>query len=218
MWCIPTLTNEYIERMEDILDLYEKPYNPKEPVICFDEKSIQLLAGVRDLQLTTTRTIRKQDYEYKRHGIRNIFVAVEPKAGKRHVKVTKRRRKQEFSYALKHLIIDRYQAVDTIHVVMDNLNTHFKKSLVDTLGEKEADRLWSMITPHYTPKHASWLNMAEIEIGILSRQALKRRLGDEQTLKVETGAWEKTRNRQRKTIDWRFTKKDARRALKYKPK
>ena len=217
MWCIPTLNEEYITRMENILDLYEKPYDPKEPVICLDEKSIQLLADIREPQLAVPGTIRKQDYEYKRNGTRNIFVSVEPKGGRRRVKVTRKRKKCDFTYALKHLIINRYTEATTIHVVMDNLNTHFKKSLVDTLGEKEANRLWGRITPHYTPKHASWLNMAEIEIGILTRQVLKKRLKNESILKEETAIWQRQRNRQRKIINWRYTKQDARKALKYDP-
>lgn len=218
MWCVPTLTDEYIQRMEDILDLYQQPYNAKEPVVCFDEKSTQLLADTREPQPTTVTTLRKRDYEYKRNGTRNIFVAVEPKAGRRRVKVTGKRKKKDFAYALKHLIINQYSKVDTVHVVMDNLNTRFKKSLTETFGEVEADKLWGKLTLHYTPKHASWLNIAEIEIGILSRQALKKRLGDEQTLKTETRAWQKHRNRRRAKINWRFTKHDARKALKYEPK
>ena len=217
MWCIPKLDEEYIERMEDILDLYQKPYDPKEPVVCLDEKSIQLLAEVRAPIQTTSTAVRKRDYEYKRGGTRNIFVTVEPRGGIRRTKVTRHRKKEDFAHTLKELVIDQYSTADTIHLVMDNLNTHFRKSLVDTLGEKEADRLWSRITVHYTPKHASWLNMAEIEIGILSRQVLKKRLPDEQTLKDETRMWQTRRNRRRKQINWRFTKVDARKAMKYEP-
>lgn len=218
MWCIPKLTEEYISRMENILDLYAKPYDPCEPVICFDEKSTQLLADKRPVEQTRQGVLRKRDYEYQRHGTRNVFVAVEPRGGKRHTKITKKRKKRQFAYALKQLILNQYPRARKIHLVMDNLNTHFKTSLIATFGEKEADRLWSRITPHYTPKHASWLNMAEIEIGILSRQVLQKRIGDEQTLKTETRIWQHRRNRQRKTITWRFTKQDARKALKYDPK
>lgn len=217
MWCIPKLTEEYIERMEDILDLYQRPYNPKEPVVCLDEKSIQLLAEVRDPVTSSTTAVRKRDYEYKRNGTRNIFVAVEPKGGRRRLKVTKRRKKPDFARALRELIINRYPEADTIHLVMDNLNTHFRKSLTETFGQAEADRLWSRITPHYTPKHASWLNMAEIEIGILSRQILKARIPDEQALKTGIRTWQAQRNRRRKKINWRFTKEDARKVLKYEP-
>lgn len=217
MWCIPTLTEEYIARMEDILDLYEQPCNPNEPVVCLDEKSIQLLAEVRDPVTSSTTAVRKRDYEYKRNGTRNIFVAVEPKGGRRRTKVTRRRKKADFAHALRELVIERYPKADTIHLVMDNLNTHFKKSLIETFGEEEADRLWGRITPHYTPKHASWLNMAEIEIGILSRQVLRKRIPDEATLVQETAVWQAHRNRRRKKINWRFTKEDARKVLKYEP-
>jgi len=217
MWCIPKLTDEYIELMEDILDLYEKPYNPQEPVICCDEKSIQLLEDTREGTPTTETSARKVDYEYKRNGTRNIFVSVEPKRGKRRTKVTKRRTKKDFAYAIKQLILQEYPHATTIHLVMDNLNTHFQKSLMATFGKEEADILWGKLTGHYTPKHASWLNMAEIEIGILSRQALKKRIGDEVTLKSEIRAWQIKRNREKKTITWKFTKEDARKALKYVP-
>lgn len=202
--------------MEDILDLYEQPYNPNEPVVCFDEKSTQLLADVRE-PVTSSTAVRKRDYEYKRNGTRNIFVAVEPKGGIRRTKVTRRRKKADFAHALHELVLRQHPDATTIHLVMDNLNTHFKKSLVETFRDQEADRMWSRITPHYTPKHASWLNMAEIEIGILSRQALKKRIPDEPTLYHETTAWQTQRNRRRKKINWRFTKEDARKALKYEP-
>ncbi|PIT97752.1 MAG: hypothetical protein COT71_04455 [Candidatus Andersenbacteria bacterium CG10_big_fil_rev_8_21_14_0_10_54_11] len=215
MWCIPALTEEYIERMEDLLDLYQQPYDPCEPVVCFDEKTTQLLADTRPVQPAAPGTLRKRDYEYRRNGTRNIFVAVEPKGGKRRTAVTARRTKQDFAYAVRQLIVNQYPHARTIHLVMDNLNTHAKKSLVETFGEAEANRLWSRLTAHYTPKHASWLNMAEIEIGILSRQALKKRLEDERRLKQETTAWERHRNRTRATITWTFTKKDARAVFNY---
>lgn len=215
MWCIPTLTKEYIERMEDILDLYAKPYDASEPVVCLDEKSTQLLAETRPVEQTKPGVMRKRDYEYKRNGTRNIFVAVEPKGGRRRIQVTTRRTKQDFAYAVQQLIIDQYPHATKIHLVMDNLNTHGKNSLTQTFGTVEADRLWNQLAVHYTPKHASWLNMAEIEIGILTRQVLKKRLGDERLLKRETGGWERHRNRHRKTITWKFTKKDARNVFKY---
>jgi transposase len=216
MWCIPTLTPEYVTRMEDILDLYAKPYNPAEPVVCFDEKSTQLLADTRPPQPTTAASVRKRDYEYQRNGTRNIFVAVEPKGGKRRIKVTRRRTKKEFARAVKRLIVSQYPRARTIHLVMDNLNTHYKKSLVETFGATEANRLWNRLTVHYTPKHASWLNMAEIEIGILSRQALRKRLGDELMLRVEVTAWERSRNRTGAQINWQFTTADARKVFKYR--
>lgn len=217
MWCIPKLTVEYIKRMEDLLDLYLRPYNSAEPVVCLDEKSTQILAPTRDGLPLSTGKSKRTDYEYERLGTRNIFVTVEPKAGKRRVKITRRRKKRDFAYAIKHLVINQYPLADTIHVVMDNLNTHFKKSLIETFGDEEADRLWSRITPHYTPKHASWLNMAEIEIGVLTRQVLKKRWASVAAMAQAVKTWQRNRNKRRVTINWKFTVHDARRKFDYDP-
>ncbi|MBI2436295.1 MAG: transposase [Candidatus Magasanikbacteria bacterium] len=142
MWCIPEVTPEFVERMEDVLALYEKPYNPKEPVICMDEKSKQLLANKRKSKPAKAGKPRKTDYEYKRSGTRNIFLAVEPKAGFRKVKVTQHRKKPDFTRFIKELTaIDRYRETEKIHVVVDNLNTHFEKSFYETFSQTEADRI-----------------------------------------------------------------------------
>jgi transposase len=169
MWCIPKLTAEFIIRMEDILTLYAKSYNPLEPVVCFDEKSKQLLLDNRPaLPATVGGKPRRYDYEYVRNGTRNIFVSVEPKAGWWRARVSEHRKKPDFAKEIKRIVTQkRYETVRTIHMVFDNLNTHKKESLVEAFGMEEAERLWARITPHYTPKHASWLNMAEIAIGVL---------------------------------------------------
>src|SRR3989338_8829548 len=166
MWCIPKLTPEFKERMEDILTVYAKPYDPKEPVVCLDEKSKQLLADSRPSRPTAPGKSAIQDYEYVRKGTANIFVAVEPLPGKRITKVTKHRRKPDYALFAEKLI-SAYPHARTIHLVQDNLNIHFLASLIEAFGLRKAKRLWKHFTLHYTPKHASWLNMAEIEINAI---------------------------------------------------
>ena len=179
MWCIPKMTKEYAEKMEDVLNLYEKPLNPKEPVVCLDEKPIQLLKDARpSIAANKPGDIFKRDYEYVRCGTANVFCGVEPKAGKHFTRVTKNRKRAAFAKMISR-IAKAYPGTKTIHLVMDNLNTHGKKSLTDFYGEKQGSKIWNKFTPHYTPKHASWLDQAEIEIGIFSRQCLgKDRIGD----------------------------------------
>lgn len=212
MWCIGKITEEYRERMYDLLELYARPYNPDEPVICMDEKSKQLIAHSRPPLPPAQDGVRKEDYEYKRHGTRNIFVAVEPKAGQRMIAATARRTKQDFAKFIEALT-DAYPNAATIHLVLDNLNTHFETSLFETFSKENANAIADKITWHHTPKHASWLNMAEIEIGIFDRECLDRRLPDEERLKTEIAAWEKRRNTERRKIHWTFTKQDADRKL-----
>ncbi len=206
MWCIGKLNEEYRERMYNLLELYAKPYDKLEPVICVDEKSKQLLAETRE---SIRGKIKKTDYEYKRNGTRNIFVAVEPRGGKRKIKVTKHRKKQDYAYFVKDLVMRKYKNAKKIHLVADNLNTHFAKSFYDTFSEKEAAEILSRIEFHYTPKHASWLNMAEIEIGIMDRQCLARRIPTAKKLTSEINAWQKKRNKSKAIIRWKFTKQDA---------
>ena len=158
--------------MEHILELYQKPYDFKRPMVCFDEKSFQLLAHITNsLGLKPGRASR-QDYEYKRNGTRNLFIFVEPKAGSRHVLATNHRTKQDFAFAMRYLVDVIYPEAECIDVVMDNLNIHHYHSLVEFFGKQEADRIMNRLEFHYTPKHASWLNMAEIELSILSKQCL----------------------------------------------
>lgn len=216
MWCIPKLDAEYIERMEDLLDLYEKPYNEKEPVVCLDEKSIQLLADKRTLRpAKRAGSITKRDYEYVRYGTANIFCGIEPKEGKHFTKVTSNRKAPEFAKMLAE-ISDSYQEVTTIHLVMDNLNTHKLKSCITHLGKRKGFALWNRFTVHYTPKHASWLDQAEIEIGIYSRQCIgKSRIPSIEILKAKTAAWNWDVNNKKLKINWAFTTSDARRKFNY---
>jgi hypothetical protein len=200
--------------MEAILHLYQQPYDPKRPMVCFDEKMTQLLSDVRVPLPLKERRPRRQDYEYKRNGTRNLFLFVEPKAGQRSVLVTQRRGKTDFAQAMRYLVDTLYPNADVIDVVLDNLNTHTYHALVETFGKVEADRLMQRLCFHYTPPHGSWLNMAEIELSILSRQCLKRRLPDEWTLSLEIIAWEKRRNQTQAKIHWRFSVDDARRVFR----
>ena len=200
--------------MEHILELYQKPYDSRRPLVCFDEKSMQLLAHITDPLLLKSGQAARQDYEYKRNGTRNLFVFVEPKAGTRHVLVTNRRTKQDFAFAMRYLVDVIHPEAVCIDVVMDNLNTHHYHSLVEFFGKKEADRIWNRFAIHYTPEHASWLNMAEIELSILSKQCLSRRIPTEWTLITEIVAWEEARNERKAKIRWNFTVADARQAFK----
>lgn len=213
MWCIGTLTEDYRQRMYHLLALYAKPFNRNEPVICVDEKSLQLLQHSRQPLPMAAHAVAKEDYEYVRKGTTNLFVAVEPKAGRRTVSVTDHRRKKDFVAFIRNLLTRTYAKARRVHLVLDNLNTHFRKCFDDVLGHVRAARLLRRVRFHYTPKHASWLNMAEIEIGILTRQCLNRRMADRQGLQSEVSAWQRRRNTQRRTIEWKFTRQDADRKL-----
>jgi DDE superfamily endonuclease len=209
MWCIGELTAEYRRRMYDLLDLYARPYDPREPVICLDEKAKQLLRETRASLPQKPGTPQRQDYEYQRSGTCNIFVAVEPRGGRRFAQVTERRTKADFVSFVLRLIANGHAQARKVHLVLDNLNTHFRESFEEVLGVKAAARLLSRIEFHYTPKHASWLNMAEIEIGVLSRQCLARCAGDRIILAAEVAAWQKRRNAARCGVEWTFTRRDA---------
>jgi len=185
MWCVGKLTEEYRSRMYDLLDLYARALRASEPVVCVDEKSKQLLGHSRSPLPIRPGVPVRQDYEYKRAGTRNLFVAVEPKGGRREVSVTARRTKADFVALVSDLVGRVYAKARRIHLVVDNLNTHFRKSFEDVLGIKAAQKMLRRVEFHYTPKHASWLNMAEIEIGILDRQCLDRRLPNQATLTAE---------------------------------
>lgn len=209
MWCIGRLTEEYRQRMYDLLDLYARPFRPGEPVICLDEKSKQLLEDSRVPLSIRPGTPTRQDYEYVRAGTCNLFVAVEPKGGRRTILVTDRRAKPDFVAFVQYLLEQVYAKAHRVHLVMDNLNTHFRKCFEEVLGLKEAKALLRRVVFHYTPKHASWLNMAEIEIGILERQCLDRRLPNRATLITEVDAWQSRRNEDQRGIAWSFTRQDA---------
>lgn len=209
MWCIGKITSEYRERMYGLLDLYKKPYDADEPVICVDEKSKQLLKQTRTPLAGQPGVVAKEDYEYKRAGTRNIFVAVEPKGGRRRVEVTARRTKVDLVNFVATLVNGAYAGAKKVHLVWDNLNTHFRSSFVEVLGQAQAEAMLARVELHYTPKHASWLNMAEIEIGVMERQCTGCRIGTDALLQSEIAAWEHRRNQAKETIEWKFTRQDA---------
>jgi transposase len=199
--------------MEDVLDLYEEPYDPRRPTVTFDETSTQLIAEMRHPLSVAPGQVARFDYEYKRQGTRNLFMLCEPQAGWRHIAVTAHRTMQDFAQQMQWLVDERYPSTDVVRVVMDNLNTHKAAALYETFAPAEARRILKKLEFHYTPKHGSWLNMAEIELSILSRQCLDRRIPDEATLQREVQAYEKRRNDARATIEWQFTSRDARMKL-----
>jgi len=213
MWCIGVLSEEYRRRMYALLELYARPMSRTEPVICIDEKSLQLIGHSREPLPLAPHSPVKQDYEYMRNGTTNLFVAVEPKAGRRVVSVTAHRGKADFVAFIDELLTGAYARARRIHLVLDNLNTHFRKCFDDVLGRRAANKLLRRVEFHYTPKHASWLNMAEIEIGILNRQCLDRRIANCNALITEVDAWQNARNAERRTIEWSFTRQDADRKL-----
>lgn len=218
MWCIGELDEEYIRKMEDVLDVYERPYDEKRPVICMDEKPVPLIGETRDRILPKKPgDILKKDYEYERNGSVNVFCAVESKIGKYINTVNEKRCGSDFAKFIKSLS-EKYSDAEKIVLIMDNLATHKEKHLIDYYGEEEGRRIWSRIEAHYTPKHGSWLNQAEIAIGMYSRQCLgDGRIGSFENLKVQTKAWNKRINMKRTKINWRFTKSKARKSFAYQP-
>jgi hypothetical protein len=204
---------EFVAAMEDVLDLYEEPYDPRRPKVNFDETSKQLIRETREPLPVEPGQAARYDYEYERNGTRNLFMFMEPQAGWRHIAVTERRTRQDFAHQMQWLVDARYPEAEVIRVVMDNLNTHKPASLYEAFAPAEARRLLKKLEFHYTPKHGSWLNMAEIELSILSRQCLDRRIPDEATLRREIMAYEDTRNAAKATIAWRFTTTEAREKL-----
>ena len=218
MWCVAELNEDYIGKMEDVLEIYERAYNPSEPVVCLDEKPVTLHADVRPASPAKPGREARQDNEYERRGTANIFCAVEPKAGRHFTFATPDRSAFEFAKVAFEIAL-QYRGVRTIHLVVDNLNIHRRKSLTDLLGNQFGKEVWDCFTVHYTPKHGSWLNQAEIEIGLLSRQCLgRRRIPDLATLQRETRAWNRRVNRSRIRINWKFDRRAARRKFRYKKK
>jgi hypothetical protein len=199
--------------MEDVLELYAEPHDPSRPVVCFDEASKELHGDVAEPVPPSPGSTAKQDYEYTRHGTANLFVIVEPLAGRRHVTVTDRRTIPDFAAQMKYLCDEMYPEASVIRVVLDNLNTHAIGSLFATYPPEEAWRLKRRLEFHHTPKHASWLNMAEMELSVLSRQCLSRRLAEKGRLTSEVKAWEEQRNRIGVRLEWSFRVADARRKL-----
>jgi transposase len=218
MWCIGILDAEYLRKMEDVLDVYECPYTARKPVVCLDEKPVPLISDARErIYPEGPGEILKKDYEYARNGSVNVFCAVEPKVGRYFNKVTETRSGKEFAKFIKYLA-GKYADAPRIALVMDNLSTHTEKQVINTYGEIEGRKLWSRFEVHYTPKHGSWLNQAEIAIGIYSRQCLgDGRIGTMENLIEQTKAWNQCTNRKQIKIHWRFTKSKARKSLDYKP-
>ena len=218
MWCVAELDDEYIARMEDVLETYEKSHDPAEPVVCFDEKPVTLHADVRAPMPAKPGREARRDNEYERRGTANVFCAIEPKAGRHFTFPTPDRSGFEFAQAVAELAC-QYPNAKTIHLVMDNLSSHTRKSLTDLYGKEFGSEIWDRFTVHYTPTHGSWLNQAEIEIGLFTRQCLgKRRLPDLKTLRRESCAWNRQMNRDQVKINWRFDRKAARRKFGYKCK
>lgn len=209
MWCIQVITEEYRTRMYRLLELYQHEYNPLEPLVCMDEKSKQLLEDSRQPIKAKPGKPEKYDYEYKRKGTCNIFLAVAPKAGVRVVKVTETRTKEDFAYFIEDLVDKHFRKANYIQLVLDNLNTHFEKSLLETFGKRKATRLLKKIKFIYTPKHGSWLNMAEIEINIMDRQCTGGRIENKEVLESNVMIWSAERNDRQCDIQWKFTRQDA---------
>lgn len=200
--------------MEDVLDVYQRPYDPQFPVVCLDETSKELHETPRGSMPVQPGQVTRQDYEYKRHGVCNLFMAIEPLSGWRSVRVTDRRTKLDFAEELRLLVDQDYPQAEKIILVTDNLNIHRLACLYERFEPKEARRIAAKLEWHYTPKHASWLNIAECELSVLSRQCLACRIADSETLACEVIAWTEQRNNARVTVDWHFTSEDARIKLK----
>jgi hypothetical protein len=217
MWCVADLDDAYIAKMEDVLEVYEQPYDAYEPVVCLDEKPITLHADVRPFSAAVPGREARRDNEYERCGTANVFCAVEPKAGRHFLFPTPDRSGFEFARVAVALALE-YPNAKTIHLIMDNLNIHRHKSLSDAFGPEMATEVWNRFTVHHTPTHGSWLNQAEIEIGMFSRQCLgNRRIPSLKILRREGRAWNRRMNRDRIKINWRFDRKAARRKFGYKP-
>jgi len=200
--------------MEHILDVYKLPYNEKKPWVCFDESCKQLVKETREPISPEPDHLERYDYQYERNGVANLFMFFEPLTGWRHVEVTEQRTAIDYAHQMKYLVDERYPQAEKIGVIQDQLNTHVKASLYKAFEPEEAKRILDKLEFHYTPKHGSWLNMAEIEFSVLNRQCLQSRIPDQDTLKLEIAAWEEERNQKSHSVDWRFTTEDARIKLK----
>lgn len=215
-WCIAKPSARFVAKMEDVLEVYQRPYDPKRPVVCLDEKSKEMHSSPRatlpasPAQGGKPATVARQDYEYERNGTRNLFLWVEPLAGRRQVRVTEHRCSPDLAHQLRALADEHYPDAERIVLVTDNLNTHSPAALYETFAPAEARRLTERFEWHYTPEHGSWLNMAEIELSVLTRQCLSRRIPDADALAAEVSAWEQRRNQSQAAIRWQFTSADAR--------
>jgi hypothetical protein len=210
----PDASADFVCAMEDVLEVYQRPYNPECPVVCVDEATKQLVKETRYLIPAVPGRSERHDYEYERNGTANLFMIFEPLAGRRRVKVTNRRTKVDFAQVIREIVDEDYAEAETIVLVMDNLNTHKAASLYEAFEPTEARRILDRLEIHYTPKHGSWLDMAEIELNVLTKQCLDRRIPDQPTLIEEVSAWETPRNESASKVDWHFTTDDARIKLK----
>jgi hypothetical protein len=201
--------------MEDVLDVNRRPYDPRRPQVCLDETSRQLRADASPARRVGPSTPAREDYEYVRGGVVNLFLVCEPLRGWRHVTVSDRRTRVDFAHCIQDLVDGQYPDAERIVLVLDNLNTHTPASLYEAFPPAVAKRLADKLEIHYTPRHGSWLDMAEIELSVLAQQCLDRRLPDRPTLEAEVAAWERDRNTSGRTVDWRFTTADARIKLKH---
>ena len=216
MWCVPTLDAEYVDCMEDVLNVLARPYDPREPVIAFDERPVALRGASRPGRPIGVGRMAREDYEYIRRGTANIYCIVEPKAGRHSTHATRDRKTPRFVQALQRLA-RRYRKAQTIHLIMDNLDLHCRTAVVGILGPEKGDALWARFTPHYTPKHGSWLNPAEIEASLWSRECHGRdRVDPFEALRDRTRACNARADRAKRTISWHFTTAKARRVFRYK--
>jgi transposase len=213
MWCIGQIDGNYVARMEDVLDLYAEPPDPQRPVVCFDESPMQLIAETRQPIPAAPGQLERHDYEYRRNGTVNLFVFFDRHRGWRKVKVSDQRAAGDFAQCMRDLVDIHYPGAECIRVVLDNLSTHSAGSLYETFSAPQAHRILDKIEFHFTPKHASWLNMVEIEIGVLRTQCLDRRIDNRDRLVSEIAAWERQRNRARASINWMFSLEGARNKL-----
>jgi DDE superfamily endonuclease len=215
MWCVPELTTEFVERMEDVLQLYARKLDPQEPVVCLDERPVVLREDARRGLPMKPGRIKRSDYEYLRWGTANIFCIIEPLTGRRLTFASADRKRPAFVWALQK-VATRYKDARRIHLVLDNLNTHSLKSAVEVLGALEGRRLWRRFEVHYTPKHGSWLNAAEMEASLVSRECLGRdRIASLVDLISRVSAWRRDAESAGRTIDWKFRVADARRKFRY---
>lgn len=210
----PLESSDFVAHMESVLDVYKMPYSAHTPVVCMDESPKQLIKETRVPIAIKPGCDAKEDYEYERCGVANIFMANEPLAGKRYVKVTEQKTKKDWAAFVKEIADDHYPSAEKIRLVMDNLATHKAAALYDAFSPEEAKRIWDRFEFIYTPKHGSWLNMAEIELNVLMGQCLNRKIGDMETMKSEVRAWQQDRNNKGATINWQFTNDKARIKLK----
>lgn len=215
MWCIPPGADAaFVCQMEEVLDVYQRPQDPKRPLVCLDEGTKQLVSETRHPLPTRPGQPAKVDFEYARQGTANLFLLFAPLEGWRHVQVTEQRTRRDWAFCVRDLVDVQFPEAERVVLVVDNLNIHHPASLYEAFPPAEAHRIAAKLEIHYTPKHGSWLNMAEIELSVLARQCLDRRIPDQDALKTDVNAWETQRNAAASTVDWRFTTDDARIKLK----